>query len=371
MLYNLLAKPLLFSLGAESAHDTVFKLAKVLNATPISRSAAGAVLSSSDSVLGQRILDLDFPNPVGLAAGFDKNGHLAKLFESIGFGFIEVGSVTAQPSAGNAKPRSFRLPKDQALINRMGLNNDGADVITKRLKALKLRIPLGINIAKTHSSEIQGPAAITDYVESFQKVEPLAAYITVNISCPNTADGRTFEDKAGLTELLDAINEVRSKNGPPVLVKFSVDADQATLSSLVELSLNKGMNGFVATNTSNSRAGLLTEGDTVEHIGRGGLSGRPIHKRSNAVVAAIRQAAGSDVPVIGVGGVESAETAIAKLAAGADLVQVYTGMVYQGPGLAGQINKVIASSIRKRGLSGIGEFIQLVREEQNTAVLSS
>jgi dihydroorotate dehydrogenase len=247
------------------------------------------------------------------------------------------GIITAKPSQGNRRPRAFRLPKDQSLINRMGLNNQGATEIIKRLKKVSLSIPLGVNIAKTNDPTIHGEDAIQDYVFSFKLAEEVADYITVNISCPNTGEGKTFEDPAALEALLKAINP--AKSNIPVLVKFSSDTDESTLKVLIDLCEQNGISGYVATNTSNNRSGLQTSDQTLNQIGNGGLSGKAISDRSNQVIKWIRS--NTDKPIIGVGGITDPASALEKLDAGANLLQVYTGLVYEGPALIKNINKAI------------------------------
>lgn len=356
MFYSTLAKSLLFRLDPEKAHHSTINFAKNASRHPILKSLARHFYYFESPVLKQEILGLTFPNPVGLAAGFDKNGEAAGIFEDVGFGFVEVGSITANPSPGNPLPRSFRLPEDHGLINRMGLNNDGANTITRRLASHKPSIPLGINIAKTHDPAILGDAAIRDYVYSFKKAEPVADYITINISCPNTTEGKTFEDEKALRELLSAINEAKSDSTPPLFVKFSVDLNRDELNGLIEICETLKMDGYVATNTSTSRKQLKTSADRLKKIGKGGLSGRPIAERSTTVIRWIYEIIGKSKPIIGVGGIDSPESALQKIKAGASLLQVYTGLIYEGPGLVRDINKFLVRYMKKRNLSSLQEI---------------
>ena len=274
---------------------------------------------------------MKFKNPIGLAAGFDKNGTTPRAMEALGFGFVEIGSITAQSSKGNPKPRAFRLPEDKSLINRMGLNNEGSDKIVNRLKHHNLSIPLGINIAKTNDSEIHGNAAISDYVYSYEKAKTVADYVTINISCPNTGEGKTFEDPDTLKSLLAEINP--SGNDVPTLVKFSVDTETKALSKLVEICESFNIDGYVATNTSSQRAHLKTKSAILSSTANGGLSGSAISEKSDAVVSNLFGMLKGSKPIIGVGGIDSVESAQRKVDAGADLLQIYTGLVYEGPGL--------------------------------------
>jgi dihydroorotate dehydrogenase len=337
MIYKTIAKPILFRKDAEDAHNSAINLSKTTSNSSLLRFAAKALYQYKSERLHRSYFGLNFPNPLGLAAGFDKNGTTPIAMQALGFGFVEIGSITAKPSQGNPRPRAFRLPKDQSLINRMGLNNQGATEIIKRLKKVSLSIPLGVNIAKTNDPTIHGEDAIQDYVFSFKLAEEVADYITVNISCPNTGEGKTFEDPAALEALLKAINP--AKSNIPVLVKFSSDTDESTLKVLIDLCEQNGISGYVATNTSNNRSGLQTSDQTLNQIGNGGLSGKAISDRSNQVIRWIRS--NTDKPIIGVGGITDSASALEKLDAGANLLQVYTGLVYEGPALIKNINKAI------------------------------
>lgn len=337
MIYEHLFKPFLFRKDAEKAHDLALSFSSLTHRSPFLQELAHQIYGESDSGLEQTLWGLKFPNPVGLAAGFDKNGVTPLAMQALGFGFIEVGSITARPCSGNPKPRAFRLPADHSLINRMGLNNEGADVVTKRLKEIDLEIPLGINIAKTNDMRIHGDAAIMDYQYSYNKAIEVADYVTVNISCPNTGEGKTFEDPEALRDLLSALNP--SGQITPTLVKFSVDTDQQTLEKLIAVCQDYMIDGYVATNTSSARAGLNTSAERLRAIGNGGLSGRAIAKQSTQIIQWIYEISEGARPIIGVGGIDSAEAALEKLKAGASLVQIYTGMIYKGPGLVADIKK--------------------------------
>lgn len=308
--------------------------------------------------LEQWLWRMRFVNPIGLAAGFDKNARLLGFAEEIGFGFSEVGSVSALPSRGNPRPRLFRLPEDEALINRMGLNNAGARRIAARIRHRRdgTHIPLGINIAKTHSPRIMGEAAVDDFVETFRRMAPLADYVTLNISCPNTAEGKTFEDPEAFEPLIRAIMEARQelRSQVPVLVKLSppptarVVFDSA-VEELVALSLEHGVEGFVATNTASDRQGLSTEPARLQKIGHGGLSGPPIEERANQLVRYLYARTDGKIPIIGVGGVRSGESAYRKFLAGASLVQLYTALVYEGPAVVQRIKQELAACLERDG----------------------
>ncbi len=341
MLYKSLFKPLLFRKDAESAHEFTVRLSSLTSRSQLLSSMAGMMYGTKFPKLEQKLFGLTFPNPVGLAAGFDKNGETPVAMQALGFGFVEIGSITARPSSGNPKPRAFRLPEDRSLINRMGLNNQGAEVVVDRLNKLKLNIPMGVNIAKTNDPSIHGDAALQDYLFSYELANGVADYITVNISCPNTGEGKTFEDPEALSSLLEAL-EPNKSGRVPTLVKFSVDTDQATLASLVDICEDHGISGYVATNTSSNRTGLKTSETRLSEIGNGGLSGRAIAEQSTRIVSWLSDILKGSKPIIGVGGIDSPEAAIQKIEAGASLIQIYSGMVYEGPGLIKKINKALS-----------------------------
>lgn len=338
MIYKKLLKPLLFKTDAEKAHEWALSIASKTNTSPLLQTLAASLYNETRPELEQELFGLTFPNPVGLAAGFDKNGTTPKAMQALGFGFVEVGSITAQPSEGNPKPRAFRLPEDHSLINRMGLNNEGADAITERLSSLNLNIPLGVNIAKTNDASIHGDAALQDYLHSYKKAQPIADYITINISCPNTGEGKTFEDPAALRDLLATL-EPGKEGRKPSLVKFTVDIDRNSLEKLVKICEEFRVAGYVATNTSSIRDNLATGEGVLNEIGNGGLSGRAIQQRSTEVVRWLAEITQNEKPIIGVGGIDSPRAAIEKIEAGASLIQVYTGLVYEGPGLVKKIKR--------------------------------
>jgi dihydroorotate dehydrogenase len=359
-MYKELIKPLLFLMDAEQAHDWAIWIASKTNRSPLLQNIVSRLYGVAEAKPSKQIWGLHFKNPLGLAAGFDKNGTTPRAMQALGFGFVEVGSITAKSSAGNPKPRAFRLPEDHSLINRMGLNNQGATAIVKRLSKLQLEIPLGVNVAKTNDSTIEGDAAVEDYIESYLLAQQVADYITINISCPNTGEGKTFEDPGALRELLAGIKqralqgEVPSNKGDrsyistyahiPTTVKFSVDTTHNDLMNLVTICEDNGIDGYVATNTSNSREGIKHPKKELSVIGRGGLSGRAIAKKSLEMTRWLSEELSRGKPVISVGGIDSVETALERLEAGAELLQVYTGLVFEGPGLVSDIVKAHARS---------------------------
>lgn len=301
-------------------------------------------------------MGIRFPNPVGIAAGFDKNAGYTELLQGIGFGYAEYGSITAQPSPGNPYPRMFRLPKDRALINRMGLNNDGAETICRRITqkrkeqpALFKNFPAGINIAKTHDPGITGDDAVRDYMTSYSFARNAADYITLNISCPNTSEGKTFEEKHTLMELLDGIFSIRQKNDPPLLVKFSPDTSLDEFRILVAVCEDYDTNGYVLSNTSSVRKGLKTPTDRLSEIGQGGLSGAPLFQNTRERVGYLRKHLPKNKVLVGCGGIDTPDKALTLLNSGADLLQIYSGMIYEGPGLIPKILDAVEKSTEKHG----------------------
>lgn len=341
---------------ADKAHEAALRLGRVASQNELIKLLGKTLYNYQSPRLHQHIWGLTFRNPIGLAAGFDKNGEIPEIIEAAGFGFTEVGSITANPSTGNPKPRTFRLKKDRSLINRMGLNNDGAQAIVKRLENKKPDIPLGINIAKTPDPAILGDKAIEDYLFSFKKAQKIAGYITVNISCPNTAEGKTFENPAALEELLSALNIKEDAGSVPTLIKFSVDLNRPELEQLIDICERHRVHGYVATNTSKKREGLLTEVKKLDRIGKGGLSGRAIGIKSTKIINWIHEMTNGQKPIIGVGGIDCFENALEKLQAGAVLLQVYTGLIYEGPGLVKKINKKLDACLAQQGLESIHQL---------------
>ena len=331
-----LARRLLFALPPEVAHRWTLGGLHAALAVP---GGGGFIRRMTDPTPRPvEVLGLSFRNPVGLAAGFDKDARHVQAMAALGFGFVEVGSVTARPSPGNARPRLFRLPADGALINRMGLNNEGAEATAARLAGLERRpVPIFVNVAKSHDKTLSGDAAVADYVRSITAMAPLADVLVLNISCPNSGDGRTFEDPELLGPLLDAVTAAIGADGPPLLVKVSPDLDAERLEAVARLSLDAGAAGFTATNTTVDRSGLSTAAAALDAIGPGGLSGAPLHARAVETVRRLRAFVGPEVTLVGVGGIRGPDEARAFIDAGADLIQLYTGFIYGGPGTVRRI----------------------------------
>ncbi len=339
MFYSRLIRPVIFRLDSEKAHHSTMMFARYSGSNSLLKSLAHSLYDFQSARLGQVRSGIFFDNPIGLAAGFDKNAEAIGLYESLGLGYAEIGSITALPSSGNPSPRAFRLPKDHALINRMGLNNEGASRIAERIRGKIAGIPIGVNIAKTHDPSIFGEKAVEDYLTSYRIATTVADYITVNISCPNTSEGKTFEDPAALKNLLDAIFNERTSHDPPLFIKLSVDLNENETSDLVMVCEHYGVDGYVCGNTSNNRTNLTTPKGKLHEIGSGGLSGRPVAGAANRLIRTVRNQVPDERTIIGVGGIDSFGAALDKFHEGADLIQIYTGLIYEGPGLIKQVNR--------------------------------
>jgi len=335
-----LIKPLLFLLSPEKAHHFTTKLLNFTLKLPFGKAIIGSIYNFQNQRLEKGLFGLTFRNPVGLAAGFDKNAELIDDFSNIGFGFIEIGTLTPKAQPGNPQPRLFRLPKDQALINRMGFNNDGVDPAVERLKKRKSHIIVGGNIGKNKVTPNE--EALNDYLICFRKLYDYVDYFVVNVSSPNTPGLRELQEKEPLTKLLSSLQkENNTKKEPkPILLKIAPDLTPEQLDDIVSITQELRLDGLIISNTTIDREGLKTAEYDVKTIGAGGLSGSPVLQKSNEVLKYIRKQL-SDVPIIAVGGIMSPEDALDKLKAVADLVQIYTGLVYKCPGLIKSINKAI------------------------------
>ncbi len=303
---------------------------------------------------------LEFPNPIGLAAGFDKNGNYLEELSALGFGFIEVGTVTNQPQPGNPKPRLFRLPKDRALINRLGFNNLGAIQVAANLAGRRPKCVVGVNIGKSRAVDIE--AAIPDYLASFNAIYSAADYIVVNVSSPNTPHLRELQRAQPLEELLTALQQRnRELSGDrarkPLLLKIAPDVSETEIEQIVDVATRTQIAGMVATNTTIQREGLQTQTDQLRSYGDGGLSGAPLRARSNQIISFIYKLTGGRLPIIGVGGVFTADDAWEKISAGASLIQLYTGFIYEGPGIVARINEGLNGILRKEGFSSLDDAV--------------
>jgi len=336
-MYKRIIRPILFLFSPESIHHFVVVVIKCLSVVPFGMTLLRLLYTKNRPELKKKVFGLEFKNPVGLAAGFDKNASFFQEFSAFGFGFIEIGTVTPMGQPGNPKPRSFRLPKDKALINRMGFNNKGVKEAAERLKKRKPGIIIGGNIGKNTSTP--NNKAQYDYEYCFETLYDYVDYFVVNVSCPNISDLKELQDQEMLNGILEHLMKRRAEKSikKPVLLKISPDLNLRQVDETLKIVEKTGVDGIVATNTTVSRKGLKTETKRVSEIGNGGLSGAPVTQRSTEMIRYIKDKTNGKLPVIGVGGIMTPRDAWDKLNAGADLVQVYTGFVYEGPGLVRRI----------------------------------
>lgn len=339
MFYQNILKPLLFLIDPEWAHYLVANGLRFMMKIPGVSAIFKLVYGFEDKRLVRHVVGLRFENPVGLAAGFDKNAFLVDEYANLGFGFIEVGTVTPKPQEGNQKPRLYRLPKDEALINRMGFNNEGMVDMQKRLAARRSRVIVGGNIGKNKVTPIE--EAEEDYCSSFEILFNDVDYFAVNVSSPNTPNLRALQEKEPLKKLLMRLQQLNLKkvNPKPILLKIAPDLTNDQLDDVIEIVLETKLAGIIATNTTLSREGLKSSISLSSEAG--GLSGKPLRARSTEVIAYLHQKSKGKIPIIGVGGIHSAEDALEKLKAGACLIQLYSGFIYEGPGLIKKINQAI------------------------------
>jgi len=337
-----IVKPLLFSLPAETAHSLGHRVVGLAGNAPIDRALARHY-AVDDPRLRVDALKQSFPNPVGVAAGFDKNAEAARGLAALGFGFVEVGGVTAVPQSGNQRPRMFRLRADDAVINRMGLNNDGAEAVGERLADLDAPVPVGVNVAKSEHVDTAGAPA--DYLATYEEVAAGGDFFVVNVSCPNSQGFEELQNREAMTAIL---TELQDAGAAPLLIKLSPDLPEPAVADTLDLITELGLDGVVATNTSTERPDTLESPNRVE---TGGLSGAPIEARATEMTRFVAERV--DVPVIGVGGVATAEDAYRKIRAGASLVQLYTAFLYRGPSIAREINLGLLELLERDGFDSV------------------
>ena len=346
ILYNIF-RSLVFLLPAEKAHYFTVNLLKLSLKVPFSKLLFKKLFCLETPLIQRTVFGIDFPNPIGLAAGFDKNATCFNEMEYCGFGFVEIGTVTPLAQDGNDKPRLFRLKKDKAIINRMGFNNNGMVEAVENLKrkSPNSKMIIGGNIGKNKITSNEN--AIDDYIVSFKTLFEYVDYFVVNVSSPNTPDLRALQEKEPLKKILSALKTVNESypKKKPLLLKIAPDLSNEQLDDIIEIMLELKMDGIVATNTTIQRTGLVADDLQVEKIGAGGLSGKPLSQRSTEVIRYIHQKSNGAFPIIGVGGIHSVEDALEKLDAGATLLQIYTGFIYEGPMLNKRINKAILTRL--------------------------
>jgi len=341
-----LIRSILFLFPPEFSHKFTFKFIKFSFKIPLIKVIEKSRYVVKNNKLERKLFGLKFSNPVGLAAGFDKNAELINEVDAFGFSFIEIGTVTPEPQFGNEKPRVFRLKKDEALINRLGFNNEGLEKIIKRLKNKKTNTIIGGNIGKNKNTPIED--SVQDYKKSFNQLFNYVDYFVLNVSSPNTPNLRELQKKEKLEVLISSIQSINNTKllAKPILIKISPDLSYNELDSIIELVKKYKISGIVATNSTNKRENLKTKENLVRKIGAGGLTGRPIKNKSTDVIKYIHQKSLGTIPIIGVGGINSVEDAIEKIDAGASLIQLYTGFIYQGPLLVKKINQEILKRYR-------------------------
>ena len=362
MIYRSLLRPLLFRLPPETAHELALHSLPLALGIRLTRNFVAGRFNRSPFGPLQHF-GLTFANPVGLAAGFDKDGIALDALAALGFGHLEAGTVTYQSQPGNPRPRLFRLPLDKALINRAGFNNHGATAFAARIRKHKPECVLGVSIGKSRSAPIED--AVPDYLKCFETVYPVADYIAVNVSSPNTPGLRELQKAELLETLLSALQErnrelAAASSRPqimPLLIKLAPDLKQKEMELIVDVARRENVAGIIATNTTIERAGLLTPPAEVKSCGAGGLSGAPLRSRSTQMIANLYRLSAGSLVIIGVGGIFTAEDAWEKICAGAGLVQLYTGFIYQGPAIARQINDGLAEILKREGINSFDEAV--------------
>ena len=348
--YQKIIRPVLFQISPETAHEIGIEALKIgLSSETAHKFAAKKFASESFGEIER--FGLQFKNPIGIAAGFDKNGVVVNQLAALGFGFVEVGTVTFNPQKGNEKPRMFRLPEDKALINRLGFNNEGTLKVVERLKKIQPNCILGVNIGK--NKDVPNDAAIENYLASFDLAYEVADYIAVNVSSPNTPNLRELQKAENLEELLSALQKRnRELSDKPLIVKIAPDLSEAEIEAIADTALRLDLSGIIATNTTINRENLKTNINES-----GGLSGRPLQTKSTEVIAKIYKYTKGKMPIIGVGGIFTAEEAFEKIAAGACLIQAYTGFVYQGISFARDINFGLKKMLKERGFNNLDDAV--------------
>lgn len=352
----------LFAIPPESAHELATTALSLATAVEPVRHMIRDLNTVDNAALRSTLWGIDFPNPVGVAAGFDKAAAYFNGLHALGFGFVEVGTVTALGQPGNPQPRLFRLPADEALLNRMGFNNPGAEAVAARLASSRIEPVVGINLGKSKITPIT--EATDDYLRSLELLERYADYLVVNVSSPNTPGLRSLQDARPLRELLRAVitrtrelAEPRNAPPKPLLLKIAPDLTDPQIDEAVDIASDEGVAGIIAVNTTVSRAGLATPASEVDAMGLGGISGRPLRHRAHEVVRRIYQQTNGAIPIVGVGGIRTAEDAWERIRAGASLVQLYTGFIYGGPGIAREINEGLARRMDREGIRSLSELV--------------
>ena len=354
--YRIFFKPIAFRIDPERVHDTFVRVGILLGSCRALRWITRVLFSFRHPSLEQHILGIHFTNPIGLSAGFDKNAELAEIMSAVGFGFTEVGSITGEPCGGNPKPRLWRLPKSRAIMVWYGLKNDGAEAIANRLRTQTFPIPVGTSVARTNdASTVDMTAGIADYAKAFAAFSNIGAYTTVNISCPNTCGGEPFTEPSRLDRLLTTLDTIPTQK--PIFLKCPVDCAVEEINALLDVALRHRVHGVVLSNlTKDHHANTIDQSELTPGM-KGGLSGLPTQEKSNALIAHVYQTYGDRLVIIGSGGVFTAQDAYTKIRAGASLVQLATGMIFQGPQVIGEIHRGLVTLLAQDGFSNISQAI--------------
>ncbi len=355
-LYEHVAKPIFFRIDPECMHDCAAWFGNILGRMSLTRWIVRAFFDFQHPALIQEILGILFVNPVGLTAGFDKNAELTDIIPSVGFGFEEVGSITGEACDGNPKPRLWRLPKSKGLVVWYGLKNDGCEAIAERLRNKAFAIPIGTSVARTNASTtVNAEAGIVDYAKAFRAFAEIGDYTAVNVSCPNTCGGEPFTDPKLLDRLLVVLDRIPTKK--PIFLKISVDLPTQELDALIAVCDRHRVHGFIVSNLTKHYDCAAIDADERRGITNGGVSGRPVFDPSNVLISHLYKSAGSRYVIVGSGGIFSAEDAYEKICRGASLVQLATGMIFEGPQLIGEINRGLVSLLQRDGFSNIREAV--------------
>ncbi len=357
--YRYLAKPIYFGMDPEFVHDRMMLIGKILASNPIGRGLTWLAFGYGNKILEQKIAGITFKNPVGLAAGFDKNAELIPLMPAVGFGFEEVGSITGERCEGNPKPRLWRLPKSKSLVVYYGLKNNGAEEISTRLRGIstegKFAFPVGISLAKTNSEAcVDTDTAVADYVKGYKAFQAIGDYYTINISCPNAFGGEPFTDESKLNKLLTALDKYYVK-GKPVLVKLSPDLKMSEIDVILAVCAKHQVDGYVCTNLTKVRVADKIKDVNVPE--KGGLSGKLVSGLSDDLIAHVYKATKGKKIIIGVGGIFTAADAYAKIRLGANLVQLITGMIYEGPQMISEVNRGLVELLKRDGFKNVSEAV--------------
>lgn len=352
--YSQVLKPVFFRNDPEFVHDQMTKIGRFLGKFSVGRKLTHKLFGYTDPCLRQEILGIEFANPVGLSAGFDKNAELTDILPSVGFGFAEVGSITGKPCAGNPKPRLWRLPKSKSLAVYYGLKNDGCEAVSRKLKSKKFSMPIGASVAATNCKEnISIQNSVNDFAKAFRTMEPLASYLTVNVSCPNTETGQPFLEPRNLDYLFDILDEIPTDK--PIFIKLAPDMTDEELDDILDVARTHRIHGIICTNLTKKRNNKKILDTDLPLVG--GLSGKVVDELSDRLLSYIRRREGGRFVLIGSGGVFSAEDAYRKIRLGASMVQMITGMIFEGPQVISEINRGLVKLLKRDGYSNISQAV--------------